>query len=80
MDELQAQTEDLSALPKAIAAGEAWGKASAAEPQLEAESNQIQATLNGIREKVRDRVREFIRPIAAKASTLATKAAAQFEA
>ena len=28
---------------------------------------------------MRDRVREFIRPIAAKASTLATKAATQFE-
>ena len=80
MDELQAQTEDLSDLPKAIAAGEAWGRARAAEPQLEAEANQIQATLNGIREKVRDRVREFIKPIAAKASTLATRAAAQFEA
>lgn len=79
MDELQAQTEDLNNLPKAIAAGEAWGKARAAEPQLEAEATQVQATLGGIREKVRDRVREFIKPITAKASSLAAQSAEKFE-
>jgi len=80
MDALQAQTEDLSDIPRAITAAEEWGKARAAEPAHEAEASQVQATLSGIREKIRDRVREFIKPVARKAASVATEAAAQIEA
>ena len=80
MDSLQSRTEDLSDIPKALAAAEEWGKALAAEPKHEGEAEQVQGAINGIREKLREQMRDFIKPLAEKAASVARQAAAKFEA
>ena len=80
LNSLQSQTEDISDIPKALAAAEEWGKALAAEPKHEGEAEQVQGAINGIREKLREQMREFVKPIAEKAASVARQAAAKFEA
>ena len=80
LDSLQSRTEDLSDIPKALAAAEEWGKARAAEPRHEEESGQVQAAISSIREKLREQMREFVKPVAEKAASVARQTAAKFEA
>ena len=79
LDSLQSQTQDLSDIPKALAAAEQWGKALAEEPRHEQESGHVQGAINGIREKIREQMREFVKPVAVKAASVARQVAAKFE-
>ena len=40
----------------------------------------MQAAISGIREKIREQMREFVKPVAMKAASVARQAAAKFEA
>ena len=76
---LEAQTRDVDDVAKAVKAAEQVGKLDAEQEQRFKEMDSIQSRLNGVRDAVRNRISDFIVPVAQKAAGVARQTAARIE-